>query len=86
VDWALSLDGMLGWRGLQARSPMFIMLGLVYLLAWRKNLMPVTAALLVMADFVAFNSVLFQGYFSWVMPFIPLAVYEFAVHRGPRSE
>jgi len=32
--------------------------------------MPFTAALLVMAVFVAFNSVLFQGYFSWLMPFI----------------
>ena len=83
VDWALSVDGMLGWRGLQARLPMFIMLGLVYLLAWGKSLMPFTAALLVMAVFVAFNSVLFQGYFSWVMPFIPLVVYEFASQRSP---
>lgn len=85
VDWALSVDGMLGWRGLQARLPMFIMFILVYLLAWRKNLLPFTATLLVMAVFVAFNSVLFQGYFSWVMPFIPLVVYEFASQHLPAT-
>lgn len=78
VDWALSIDGMLGWRGLLARAPMLIMLVLIYLLAWRKSLGPFITTMLVMAVFVAFNSVLFQGYFSWVMPFIPLAAYEVA--------
>jgi uncharacterized membrane protein len=86
VDWALSLDGMLGWRGLLARLPMLIMLVLVYLLAWRKYVGYFSATFLVMAVFVAFNSVLFQGYFSWVMPFIPLVVYELASLRLPNRD
>jgi hypothetical protein len=85
VDWALSIDGMLGWRGLLARAPMLIMLVLIYLLTWRKSLSPFIATMLVMAVFVAFNSVLFQGYFSWLMPFIPLAAYEIASLRRSRE-
>jgi uncharacterized membrane protein len=75
---ALSLDNWLNLPGVTARLPLFGMLILIYVLFGRRKLPMIAASLLVMATFIDFNSVLFIQYFSWLVPFILLAVAELA--------
>jgi hypothetical protein len=44
------------------------------------------STLLVMAAFVAFNSVMYTSYLVWVMPFIPLAISEMLEKISPQSK
>jgi hypothetical protein len=81
----LSLDALLGWSGILAKVPMVALLVLAYWLFWGRRIQVFTAAMLVMATFIAFNSVLFSTYMTWLMPFIPLAVYEVARLRQAGS-
>ena len=53
-----------------------MMLGAAYFAAWQKSLGRYGAAMIVMAIFIGFNSVLFQHYPAWLMPLLPLAVGE----------
>ena len=69
-----SIDTLLGWSGLAARLPMLVLMALVYAAACRRMIGPFAAALLVMATFVDFNTLLFPQYLLWVVPFVPLAV------------
>ena len=73
---APSLDGYFGLTGVPARLPMLLLLGLTYLLAWRRVVGMATGSVLVMVVFLSFNPVLFLQYFCWVVPLIPLAVAE----------
>jgi hypothetical protein len=73
---APSLDGLMGWLGIPAKVPMLLLMVLALWLAWRAKIGPFTAALLVMASFVDFNSVLFRQYLAWIVPLLPLAVLE----------
>jgi hypothetical protein len=73
-----SLDVLLGWTGFPARLPMLGLMVLVYWIAWRRKVGMYTSVLFVMATFIAFSTVLFRQYLSWVMPFIPLVVCDFA--------
>ena len=75
---APSLDDLLGWIGLPAKIPLFIMIALVYLLAWQRKTRFFTATLLVMTSYLFFNSNFFKENFVWIIPFIPLAAYELA--------
>jgi hypothetical protein len=81
----LSLDALMGWAGLPGKLPMLALMLLIYIFAWTKKLKPFTAGLLTLATFVAFNSVLFESYLVWLMPFIPLAAYEVSVSISSRS-
>jgi uncharacterized membrane protein len=71
---AASVDAMIGWVGLPAKIPMLALMLLAFVLAWQRRVGRWTAVLLVMAAFVDFSSVLFRQYFTWLVPFIPLAV------------
>ena len=73
---AESIDSILNLNGLVARIPFLIMLCGVYFIAWQKAVGRFGSAMLVMAMFIAFNSILFQHYPAWLMPLLPLAVGE----------
>ena len=73
---AEAIDSILNLNGLVARIPFLIMLCGVYFLAWQKAVGRFGSAMLVMAMFVAFNSILFQHYPAWLMPLLPLAAGE----------
>jgi uncharacterized membrane protein len=71
---AASLDAMIGWVGLPAKIPMLALMLLACVLTWQRRVGKWTPVMLVMAAFVDFSSVLFRQYFTWLVPFIPLAV------------
>jgi hypothetical protein len=73
---APSFDSLLHLGGLLARLPFLMMLGAAYCAAWQKSLGRYGAAMIVMAIFITFNSVMFQHYPAWLMPLLPLAVGE----------
>lgn len=73
---AASIDDILNLRGLAARIPFLIMLCAAYLAAWQKTMGRYGSAMMVMAIFIAFNSVLFEHYPVWLMALLPLAVSE----------
>ena len=73
---AASVDDILNLEGLIARLPLLIMLCAAYLAAWHKTTGRYGSAMMVMAIFIAFNSVLFEHYPVWLMPLLPLAVSE----------
>jgi len=75
---AESIDGILSLNGLLARVPFFLMLCGAYFVAWQKSVGRYGSAMLVMAIFIAFNSVLFTHYPTWLMCLIPLAASEWA--------
>ena len=67
-------DGLMGWIGLPAKVPMLALMALAYTLVWRRKVGMYIGALLVMASFLDFNSVLFLQYLAWIVPLIPLAM------------
>ncbi len=71
-----AIDSILNLTGLPARIPFLMMLCAAYIVAWQKSIGRYGAAMIVMAIFIAFNSVLFQHYPMWLMPLLPLAVRE----------
>ena len=78
---AASLDSLIGQRnldfiGIRAKLPMFLLMGLVFLIAGKRQIGIYTSSLLTMSVFINFNSVLFLQYFCWVIPFIPLTICE----------
>ena len=72
----LSLDARLGWEGLPARLPMLALMLAIYAIALRGRIGRYTASLLVMAVFIGYNSVLFLQYMVWIIPLVPLVVYD----------
>jgi hypothetical protein len=74
---AFSLDTLLGVNGIPGKLLMLALLGLVYWLAWKWSAGRYLAALLVLAVFVFFNSVLFTSYLVWLVPLIPLTAYQY---------
>ncbi len=69
-----SLDAWMGWLGWPGRLPMFALLVLTYVLAWRRKVGLYTGPLLVMATFVSFNTVFFRQYVAWIVPLLPLVL------------
>jgi hypothetical protein len=67
--------------GIPAKLPMLFLMALVYIVVMRYRLNRYVAVLLILSIFVNFNSVLFRQYMTWVVPFIPLAVYSLTRHR-----
>ncbi len=70
------IDVVLNLSGLLARIPFLIMLSGAYLASWQRSMGRYGSTMLVMAIFIAFNSVLFTHYPAWLMPLLPLAVSE----------
>lgn len=75
---AFAAGDVLGLVGVPAKIPMAVLLLLTYALAWQGKIGRHAAVLLVMVIFVDFNSVLFAQYMIWLVPFVPLAVGEWA--------
>ena len=73
---ANSIDVVLNLNGLLARLPFLIMLCGAYFVAWQKSTGRYGSAMLVMGIFIAFNSILFSHYPTWLMPLLPLAASE----------
>ena len=73
---AESIDVVFSLSGLAARIPLLLMLLGTYFVAWQKSVGRYGAAMLVMAIFIAFNSILFTHYPTWLMPLMPLAASE----------
>lgn len=78
---AASLDALIGLKipdfiGIRAKLPMLFLMILVFLSAMKRQIGIYASVLLIMSVFVNFNSVLFLQYFSWVVPFILLAILE----------
>ncbi len=73
---AASFGAMLNLSGAASRLPVLAMLVLVYALFWLRKIRFYTAGLLVLLVFIDFNPVLFLQYFSWFVPFFPLAAAE----------
>lgn len=73
---AKSFDMLLGLSSFPARIPMLLMMALIYAAAWRKKLRIHLSAMLIMATFVCFNSILFNQYMPWFVIFLPLTVIE----------
>ncbi len=78
----LSLDALMGWVGLPAKTPLLVMMALIYLIAWKRKIPPFAAGLLVMLVFVDFHSVLFRHYMVWVIPLFPLVTGEALAWRS----
>lgn len=76
---AESIDVVFSLSGLAARIPLLLMLLGTYFVAWQKSVGRYGAAMLVMAIFIAFNSILFTHYPTWLMPLLPLAASEWIV-------
>jgi hypothetical protein len=73
---AESIDVVFSLSGLAARIPLLLMLLGTYFVAWQKSVGRYGAAMMVMAIFIAFNSILFTHYPAWLMPLLPLAASE----------
>jgi len=73
-----SIDTLIGLTGLPAKLPMLILMAFTFLLAWKEKIHHFAAALLIMAIFVDFNSVMFRQYMTWIVPLIPLAIGNYA--------
>ena len=78
----LSLDALMGWVGLPAKTPLLVMMVLIYIIAWRHKTPPFVAGLLVMLVFLDFHSVLFRHYMVWVIPLFPLVIGEAMARRS----
>jgi len=76
-----SIDVIFNVSGLMARIPFFIILFGAYFVSWQKSVGQYGAAMLVMGIFLAFNSVLFTHYPTWLMPLLPLAAGEWVNSR-----
>ncbi len=79
-----SIDAYFNLVDIPAKIPLLLLTILVYLIAWQRLIRPYTAVLLVMVTFINFFSILFRSYFIYMMPFIPLAVYELALEIKKR--
>ena len=73
---AYSLDALLGVAGFYSKILMLALMALAYWLVWTGKIGGYLAALLVMAVFVYFNSVLFTSYMVWIVPLILLTAYQ----------
>ncbi len=71
---AKSIDAILGLKGLAARMPMLGLLALLLLSSRNRAENRYVVALLLMALFLDYNSIVFTQYMIWVVPFLPLAL------------
>jgi hypothetical protein len=80
-----SMNTLLHLDGAAGKLPMGLLMGLVFWAALRWRLGRFTSALLVLASFVDFNAVLFRQYLCWLVPLLPLTVWETAGGTVPET-
>jgi Mannosyltransferase (PIG-M) len=73
---AASLGSFLKLQGVLNVLPMVVLMGAIYLAAFKKQVSFYVAGLGIMLVFLAFNTVTFNQYFLWFVPFVPLALAE----------
>lgn len=73
---ATPLVSLLKIQGAQGVLPMAFPMVLIYIAAFRKKISLATSGLAIMLIFLAFNTVTFNQYFLWFVPFLPLALAE----------
>ncbi len=71
---AMPLVSLLKMHGAVGVAPMVFLMALIYGAAYRRHMTVVTGGFAIMVIFLAFNTVLFNQYFLWVIPFIPLVL------------
>lgn len=72
-----ALISYLKWEGLFSAVPMIVVLVIVYIAAFQKQIGPYTGVLLAMCTFIFFNKVFFHQYMLWIVPFLPMVVRDF---------
>lgn len=83
---APSIDSILQIKGVVSMAFMAMVMLFVYMSTWRHRLSLASASLLILISFLAFNSVTFNQYFLWAMPFVPLAISDQLLRRSrPKS-
>ena len=73
---APSLDLLLDITDVGKSSLMLMLVALVYLAAWRKTIGLAQACLLILAIQIGFTHVLLHQYVVWLLPFIPLVLWD----------
>ena len=68
-----TMEIVLGWDGIAARTLLFGSLAMTYALILRGAFPRFVSALLVMLCFICFNPVMFSQYFSWIVGLAILA-------------
>ncbi|MEK7499194.1 MAG: hypothetical protein AAB649_01150, partial [Patescibacteria group bacterium] len=71
---ATPLVSLLKIQGSFGVLPMAFLMLLIYIAAYRKKLSLASSGLAIMLIFLAFNTVTFNQYFLWFVPFLPLAL------------
>jgi uncharacterized membrane protein len=79
IDVVAHLNGLIG------RIPILVLLLGTYFASWQKPIGRYAAAMLIMAIFIGFNTVLYVQYFVWLMPLIPLAAGEWFINTQKNS-
>lgn len=82
---APSLDAVLQLEGMQSSIFMFLLVGLVYILAARRRLPIALSGLFIFVIMLGFNTVVFNQYFLWMIPLIPLVVSDY-LHKDNESK
>jgi len=74
----LDIFGDWGWL---SRLPIALMYVLLFVLVYAGRVGVYSAALLAFTIFLAYNTYIYPRYFSWMIPFLPLAVLELACRK-----
>jgi hypothetical protein len=81
---AYSVDMLLDLNGFPARIPMLLIMLIVMLCFWKRQIKMGLASLLVMGAFVGLNSIIFNQYLPWFLIFLPLTILEMLQESPPR--
>jgi hypothetical protein len=65
--------------------PTLVLMILIYISAFKRQIKLYTGALLILSVFINFNAILFTQYFCWAAPFIPLSISELIPPRDSAS-
>jgi hypothetical protein len=71
---APALSRLAHLQGLSSIALMGLIMGILYVVAWRRKLALSTGALAIYFTFLAFNAIVFNQYFVWLMALLPLAI------------
>ena len=82
---APSIDAIAGAAGIQSAIFMLLPVALVYIIAHRKRLPIAVSGMAIMLIVLAFNTVIFNQYFPWMIALAILAMSEYVdQHKLPR--
>lgn len=78
-----TIDALLQQVGLVARIPLLLMMVLIFVFAIQRRINRYAAATLVFVVFINFNTVLFQQYMAWFLPFLVMALLDSRLESPP---